>query len=360
MNDYTVSRQWASRPDDERFLSIDALREHVSGRKDRSRDSLITTDGIEVIPSQDGSISIGTDDGSFEPTNWSFSQLCRIAGAPSNYLATLSPENASACLEEGLQNTKRHDHRFLSANGGEGRPTLRAVTSPTYGRIWDLDVVDEVMKLNELHGGRWHIPSASYQGSDPLRATTLYASDRDVFMFLVDEENPIDFKGEELKRGFFVYNSETGARTFGLCLMLYRRVCDNRIIWGVEERREFEIRHTRNAPARFDAEITKTLREYSESSTSLAIEHLTRASERLVAKDREEAVEFMYDRVGLSSKELARKVVARAEEEEGDFRTAYQLTNGLTAYAREIPFTNERVSLERKASKVIELAQARN
>ncbi len=60
---------------------------------------------------------------------------------------------------------------------------------------------------------------------NPLRATTLYASDRDVFIFLVDDRNPISFEADGVKRnlfrGFMVWNSEVGSHRFGLMTFLY-------------------------------------------------------------------------------------------------------------------------------------------
>jgi hypothetical protein len=51
--------------------------------------------------------------------------------------------------------------------------------------------------------------------------TTLYASDRDVFLFLVDDLNPIeagrlpDGSPDLYFRGFYCWNSEVGAKTLG-------------------------------------------------------------------------------------------------------------------------------------------------
>ena len=52
--------------------------------------------------------------------------------------------------------------------------------------------------------------------------TTLYASDRDVFLFLVDDMNPIeagtlpDGSPDLFFRGFYCWNSEVGAKTLGI------------------------------------------------------------------------------------------------------------------------------------------------
>jgi hypothetical protein len=107
--------------------------------------------------------------------------------------------------------------------------------------------------------GRWVIPAASYTTKNPKRATTLYASDRDVFIFLVDPKNPVEVNGEQLFRGFMTWNSEVGSAVFGLTTFLYRYVCDNRIIWGATDVQELRIRHTGGAPERFAYEGEKYL-----------------------------------------------------------------------------------------------------
>ena len=130
--------------------------------------------------------------------------------------------------------------------------SLRSLTSPNYGRIWDIQVVEAVERVN--HDGMWKVPAASYSASNPKRATTLYASDRDVFIFLVDPDHAIEIGDDVLFRGFYTWNSEVGSQVFGLSTFLYRYVCDNRMIWGASNVQEVRIRHTRGAPERFGYE----------------------------------------------------------------------------------------------------------
>src|SRR3546814_6721775 len=85
---------------------------------------------------------------------------------------------------------------------GDGRTERRAVTGPDYGRIWDHELVSAVMKIagNGTGDTRWKVPGMldwSTMRHNPLvevtkDTTTLYASDRDVFLFLVDDTNPIE------------------------------------------------------------------------------------------------------------------------------------------------------------------------
>ncbi len=51
--------------------------------------------------------------------------------------------------------------------------------------------------------------------------TTLYASDRDMFVFLADEDRRIEVAGRSLARGFFVWNSEVGDKTLGAGFFLF-------------------------------------------------------------------------------------------------------------------------------------------
>jgi len=67
--------------------------------------------------------------------------------------------------------------------------------------------------------------------------TTLYASDRDVFLFLVDDTHPIeagklaDGSPDLFFRGFYAWNSEVGSKTLGIASFYLRAVCQNRNLW---------------------------------------------------------------------------------------------------------------------------------
>ena len=87
--------------------------------------------------------------------------------------------------------------------------------------------------------------------------TTLYASDRDVFLFLVDDTHPIEAgrlrNGDPdlYFRGFYCWNSEVGSKTLGIASFFLRAVCMNRNIWGAEGFEEISIRHSKFAAHRF-------------------------------------------------------------------------------------------------------------
>jgi hypothetical protein len=234
---------------------------------------------------------------------------------------------------------------------------MRCMTSTGYGRIYDHRVVEAIQQVNS--DGRWKVPAASYQATNPKRATTLYASDRDVFAFMVDPDRPIKIRRPdgsivELFRGFMVWNSEVGSATFGLTTFLYNYVCDNRIIWGAEDVRELRIRHTLGAPDRFLREGRPLLAKYAEASAQRTLEVAESAMRKTVGKTDDDVTDWLRKN-NFNLKE-AQRVVAKAKEEEGQARTVWDLVQGGTALARGVVHTDSRIEIERKASKLLRYA----
>ena len=354
----TASREWASRPADERFTSLAELKAAVFQRRQESWTATPRTSALRVVPAQDNGVCIQVydpthgEDRTLEPTHWAFGQLCQYAQAPATYLRKLPSELAAINLQWGVERSPlRGDSLVLAQTNGHH--TLRSITSTSYGRIWDDQVVEAVERVNA--DGRWQIPSASYATTHPKRATTLYASDRDVFIFLVDPENPVEVGNETLFRGFYTWNSEVGSATFGLTTFLYRIVCDNRIIWGATDGREVRIRHTGGAPERFAYEGQQYLARYAEESTTKLIQGITAARNAVIPvnKGKGETVQDWLQKRGFT-KTQAKGAVDAAQVEEGGARTVWDIVNGITAYARSIVNTDERVAVEVKAGDLME------
>ncbi len=346
-----------TRPEDQRYTSLEDLKTSVLTRKHESWTANPATVELRTVADADA-LRVSVYDPSkgerrlLSPTNWSFGQLSQYAGAPASYMRKLPAELAAINLQWGLEKMAlRDDALILGQTNGDNH--LRAMTSTSYGRIWDHEVVDAVERVNE--DGRWKIPAASYTTKNPKRATTLYASDRDVFLFLVDPDHPIEVKGETLFRGFFAWNSEVGASVFGLSTFLYRYICDNRIVWGATDVQELRIRHTGGAPERFAYEGAKYLKRYAEETVQPIVRQIEAAQRFEIPKATEKTgVEQWLQSRGFTSS-VAKNSVAAAQAEEGDARSLWDIVQGVTAYARTIPHTDERVSLERQAGKLLEL-----
>jgi hypothetical protein len=285
------------------------------------------------------------------PSHWGFGQLAQYANAPAAYLRRLPAPLAAINLQWGLERDGLRDEALILGQSN-GEHVLRAVTSTSYGRIWDREVVAAVERVNA--NGRWQVPAASYAGTNPKRATTLYASDRDVFLFLVDPLHPIEVPGARgpLYRGFMTWNSEVGAAVFGLTTFLYRTVCDNRIIWGATDVRELRIRHTGGAPERFAHEGARYLARYADEGTGSIVGAIKAAQAFEAPATAEKGWAGWLAQRGFTAKQ-AEASVAAAQAEEGEVRSLWDIVNGATAMARAIPHTDERVRVETLAGKLL-------
>lgn len=134
----TVSNQWASRPDDQRFLDLESLQASVDARRSMSRQRVVRLNQLEAV-NVDNSVALqGFNGHAAAMTHWSFSQLSSLVKAPAAYLRSLHPSLAAANLDYGLHfsDDARDDTKLLYAEDGSVGE-LRAATGPKYGRIWD-------------------------------------------------------------------------------------------------------------------------------------------------------------------------------------------------------------------------------
>ena len=90
-----------------------------------------------------------------------------------------------------------------------------------YNRIWNSEVTAFLLRVNECFDNRLAPPfswmndrgNGGNGGNGNKTGTGLYASDHDMFAFLVDSDKAIDgISGSELVRGFYIYNNEVGSR----------------------------------------------------------------------------------------------------------------------------------------------------
>ena len=368
-----VSSEWFSRPDDERFLSLADLYGRVRGRADSATTRVVESRAVRVEarshePERLSLLVPGRDD-PVAPTNWSFGQLCSLVSAPATYLRGLPAALAGINLQHGLIAHRGEQVKLLETS--DGRSELRAVTGPDYGRIWDHELVAAVMKIagNGTGDTRWKVPGVLDWGTmhynpfvDVSRdTTTLYASDRDVFLFLVDDTHPIEAgklaNGDPdlFFRGFYCWNSEVGSKTLGIATFYLRAVCMNRNLWGVENFEEINIRHSKFAANRFAHQAEPALTHFADSSPANFITGIKTARERIVARNDDDRASFLRNR-GFSKSDTS-KIIATVLDEEGHpAASLYDFVQGITAVARSKPHQDDRLELEGKARKLLERA----
>ncbi|MDF3813148.1 DUF932 domain-containing protein [Rhodopseudomonas sp. BAL398] len=368
-----VSSEWFSRPADERYLSLSELARSVRDRADRSRTRVVESALIHVEanrsdPERLALILPGTDT-AIAPTHWSFGQLASLVGAPAAYLRQLPAALAAINLQYGLTSNRAEQIKTLETD--DGHTELRAVTGPDYGRIFDVELVEAVQRIagNGTGDTRWKVPgvldwsTGIYNPRVDITqdTTTLYASDRDVFLFLVDDLNPIeagrlpDGSPDLYFRGFYCWNSEVGAKTLGMASFYLRAVCQNRNLWGVEDFEEITIRHSKYAANRFAHEAAPALLNFANSSPLPFVNGIKAARERIVARTDEDRADFLRRR-GFAKAETGRIIDTVLAEEGRPPESIFDFVQGITAVARDKPHQDARLDMEAKAKKLLDRA----
>jgi hypothetical protein len=368
-----VSSEWFSRPDDERFLSLTELCDTVRSRAERAHARTIESAAIRVEATRDDAerleLVVPGQRQPIAPTHWSYGQLCSLVGAPATYMRQLPAPLAAINLQHGLLNHRAELVKTLEMD--DGRLELRAVTGPEYGRIWDHELVSAVMKIagNGTGDTMWKVPGVldwATMTHNPFvditkDTTTLYASDRDVFLFLVDDTHPIEAgrlpNGEPdlYFRGFYAWNSEVGSKTLGIASFYLRAVCANRNLWGTENFEEITIRHSKFAAKRFAHEAAPALTSFANSSPAPFIAGIKAARERIVAR-KDDDRQTILRRRGFSKGETGKVIEMVLSEEGRPPESIFDFVQGITALARTKTHQDTRLELESKAKKLLESA----
>jgi hypothetical protein len=369
-----VSSEWFCRSSDERYLSLSNLFAAVRARTERSRTRTIESASIRVEASRDDAerlmLGLPGSDRSVATTHWSFGQLASLVGAPAAYLRQLPAPLAGINLQYCLSSHRAEQVKTLEIE--EGRVKLRAVTGPDYGRIYDHELVSAVQRIagDGVGDTRWKVPgvldwsTGIYNPNVGVteETTTLYASDRDVFLFLVDDLNPIeagrlpDGSPDLFFRGFYCWNSEVGAKTLGIASFYLRAVCQNRNLWGVEDFEEITIRHSKYAAARFAHEAAPALTRFANSSPLPFVNGVKAARQRIVARNDDDRTEFLRKR-GFSKAETAKIIQTVLTEEGRKPESVFDFVQGITAVARGKAHQDARLDFEARAKKLFDHAQ---
>src|ERR1700761_1541183 len=365
---HQASQQWMSRPADQRFLSLIDMQAFKRRVRERSIANVISSRKLAIAPASSegaptthGLVVLGPNGVPTAPTHWSFGQLCSLASlgnSPASYFReTRMPAPMIAdCLNYNLRFTRGIEEIGVLLTQGDDFSELRSVNGPNYGRVYDADVVDAlVAKFGDGVTGQWRVPGEFGKAVDVTKDnTTLYASDRDMFVFLADEENRIEIPNRRagrfgsFARGFFVWNSEVGKTTLGAGFFLFDYVCCNRIVWGADQYTEVRIRHTKGAPDRWLEEVTPVLDEYSRASAKPVIETITHAQEKRLG---DELDSFLANRFG---KRMVPAIKAIHETEEGrPIETLWDVTVAATAHARQLSNNDTRIEIERAAGDLL-------
>ncbi len=384
----TASREWSTRPADERFWTLKELYERAQKYAEESYTrsaslrlctAVAVGDDLNlVIPGEDGE-----QDVKFQ--HYSFGQLCSLTGLPARNLREWPSNLAADVLNHGLSTTSGEQVLMLHKNGDH---VLRCVTSDEYSRIWNYQVAELALALEEQE--HWMTPPArpcglpgiptriatdkdvlknsAHKGlgvsvGDQISPAGLYCSDHDCFIFQGKDDTPIDAGGGEMMyRGVIWSNSEVGEATFKGTIFLYDTICGNHIIWGAKIVGEINIPHRGNAQQVFReamaAATQACLRPASEDE-----DRIQAAKQYQIAPSPKEVVSTIFNKGWGLSKQACEQAYILADRHADDHgtepNTAWGYAAGLTRLSQGLPFQDKRNEMDRFAGKVLEMAIVR-
>jgi hypothetical protein len=379
-------KEWMNRPEDERFWDMTELHAATANHKRLSATAVAPWDTLRVTMTDDQDVAlVGKAGVSARFSHYSFGQLCRHIGAPASYVRTLPTGLVADVLNHGLKTrdtTSDNDASLLLRKTNENGYRLQACLTEAYGRIWNVNVVQAAQVLTERG---WKVPPArpcnttrtrkateadvmqnrslglSIQVGDTIGPAGLYASDHDLFIFLVDDAHPIDDgTGHPLFRGVIIRNSEVGDAKLSMCGFILNGVCGNHILHGFQSIFEIGIIHKgQEAWGRARHQIAEFGRKYCQSS---AVEEQGRiaAARKLILGQTPEAVADLLFSKRITSRVFAAVAVKAAmdhtEDHHGNPLSAWGVAQGITRASQTTGYADDRYNLDRAAGKVLQMA----
>lgn len=327
---------------DEIFGSLVDLWEHCHREKSQSQDRWCPPQSLQPRP-EGGRLVLSLDgvagDGASLLNDWSFTQLCGLAGISKDTVNRLSPSTAAQVFAETLPESNKPLQVFTEAD------LIRSIHGHSYTRLYNADLVTMLREF----AVDFQPPQRAASGG-----TGLYCGEQDLFCFLIDPTGWTEIDGEAFAPGFFVWNSEVGKRSVGISTFWFQAVCANHIVWDATEVVEFTRKHTGNVGEVLGdiRRIVEQLVEKRDARRDGFVAVMQKAMETSLGSDAEEATKTLV-KAGIG-KGLAKRALEIAETK-GRF-TIFALVDALTRLASECEFAGERTDADQKAAGLLALA----
>lgn len=368
---YRAASQYAERPPDERFPSLQAMIDAAEHDRKYSREITYNTKDLKAIvgnthntetfdrtPDQEA-IQLQSPKGTADLTHWSFGQLCRFIGAPANYLRSLPAAIAADAINFGLQDQTDHatDARLLVKANGTA-PIVRAITTETYGRVWDAELYGALQQTIGQQAD-WSTPP-TWTG-EPAGA---YRGDRDSFLIYVNGGSIVNDPsgwdrasgrsgGSEMYRGILVRNSEVGHCSVWIDTVLFRAICGNHLLWGATYDQRFKRRHVGDHAKR-DAvrTILQVARSFTQAGAAADEAIIRQLIDREIAHTAEAVVDELRG-LGATKDQAIAAVQACERFESASPRSFWGIAQGMTRVSQESGYQDDRLILDQLAAAVL-------
>jgi histone H3/H4 len=334
-----ASQQLFERSADERFESFQELYEHCQREKQFSSD--LWRPPQSLLPSAiGGEVAVTIDEGETHRLNdWSFSQLCRMAGIQKETVNRLSPETASQALRETLP-TSGKPMQLLAAG-----KSIRSLHGASYTRLWNAELLSVIAEF----ATDFQPPQKGIGG-----ATGLYCGEQDLFAFLIDPTGWTEIEGEAFAPGFFVWNSEVGRRSLGIQTFWFQAVCQNHIVWDATDVIEFTRKHTASVHDGL-SEIRRLIERLvarRDERRDGFVRVIARAMQERLGADADEAVKTLV------SEGIPRGLAAKATElaRESGRLTIFSVVDALTRLSQSTRYAGDRAEVDARSAALLALA----
>jgi len=206
-----ASQELFRRGKDESFPSLTALWDHCYKVRERSTDDWHPPQSVRPHV-EDGELTLAFGgDRPFRFNDWSFAQLCRLAGVAKDTLNRLTPQTAARVLDETLPTSER-PVQILTTHD-----VVRSIHGVAYSRLWDVDLLTMLREfatdfqppqragLARSAVADEDMPFTPDPDPEPAQGTGLYCGEQDMFCFMIDPTGWTEINGEAFAPGFFVW-----------------------------------------------------------------------------------------------------------------------------------------------------------
>lgn len=324
---------------DECFPSLQAIWEHCNKKKELSIDHWHPPQNVRPNV-QEGRLSLAFGgERPYQMNDWSFAQLCRLAGVSKDTINRLSPETACRAFDETLPSSEKPVQVLATGD------TVRSIHGVAYTRLWDV----ELLTMLREFATDFEPPQEAAGGG-----TGLYCGEQDMFVFLIDPLGWTEIDGESFAPGFFLWNSEVGRRSVGVQTFWFQAVCQNHIVWDAVEVVEFKRKHTANVHESLNQirSIILNLVEKRDERRDGFASAIKKAMGTTLGADAEEVLKVLNQR-GIT-RTLAKQALDIAREK-GAF-TVFSVVDALTRLSGKLANAGERAEADEKAGRLLALA----
>jgi len=364
MNLFKAHRQWATRPSDERFNTVEDLIKVTRGYAKLSKQGVRPYSELTFEASKNGEevLMVGKTGVNARFTHWAFGQTCARLAIPAEFArrcpTELAVQNLRVMRDQLLVEDPQAQAQLLMQVNGDN--LLRAVTGEGYNRFWNYEIAE---RLAHLEDNGWRPASPTFNKQSNCQEAALYASDHDMFAFMMMDNvympQPWSWgkkTDKPLYRGLIYENSEVGDNKLKVTKMMMNGICGNFIIWDASDVASISLKHTKHLRDRL-YEFEVFIEKYLNSDTSHEQEVMKHAAKTKIAADREEVLDALFGirSVGLSRKVLANGYDANVPDEDGPANTAWGMAAGLTRYSQTVPYADERNRIDRAAGRILTL-----